>query len=397
MTNTVLQVLPAMGVGGVERGTTEIASALVAAGWRAIVASSGGQGVKELARFGVKHIELPLDRKSPKSIKLNAQLIGDLIKQEGVSLVHARSRAPAWSAHHAAKEAGVPFVTTFHGVYGTGMFGIKKAYNRIMVQGRPVIAISRFVAEHMIREYHVAPSDISLIYRGVDLALFDPLSVTPARIVKLAREWRLPDDGQIVMLPGRLSRWKGHEILIDALADLARRVTLPQNFRCLFVAAAEAPNAYKASLEWRIRKNNLEGHVQIIENCRDIVSAYMVSDVVISASTRPEAFGRVVAEAQAMGRPVVAPAHGAAPELLLPAVTGWLFTPGDPVSLAQAIQRALALSPRERAVLSESARSHVEENFNVAKMKEDTLALYKAVIDGSGKRGDLPDGAASRS
>ncbi len=370
-----------MGVGGVERGTTEIAAALVGAGWRAVVASGGGQGVKELERLGVTHIELPLDTKSPKQIKRNTQALAGVITDERVSLVHARSRAPAWSAYSAAKVKGVPFVTTFHGVYGRGFLGLKKLYNRVMVRGRPVIAISQFVADHIVKEYGVTPQDITTIHRGVDLSYFDPASVTPARIVQLAKDWRLPDDGQIVMLPGRLSRWKGHELLIDALADMAKQALLPPSFRCLMVAPAEGPETYRASLEWRIQANGLDSYVQIIDNCRDIVAAYMISDVVVSASTRPEAFGRVVAEGQAMGRPVIAPAHGAAPEILLPAVTGWLFTPGDTKSLSQSLQRALAMTPQEREVLASQARQHVEENFSAEKMKDETLALYQSVLD----------------
>lgn len=381
MTKTVLQVLPAMGVGGVERGTVEIASALVAAGWRAIVASAGGQGVKDLERVGAEHVELPLNRKSFASFKKNSQALASLVKKESVSLIHARSRAPAWSAQNAARTTGTPFVTTFHGVYGLGPLGLKKIYNRVMLRGRPVIAISQFIAEHIVKEYRVDPEDVVKIYRGVDLNHFDPASVTPARIVKLAKEWRLPDDGKIVMLPARLSRWKGHELLIDALAETAKRSSLPSNFRCLMVAPAEGTDSYRGSLEWRIQDSGLESHVQIIGNCKDIVAAYMVSDVIVSASSRPEAFGRVVAEAQAMGRPVIAPAHGAAPELLLPAVTGWLYTPGDAQSLSQALQRALELTPDERDILSQTAREHVTDHFSATQMKEQTLALYQSVLD----------------
>ncbi len=380
---TILQVLPAMSVGGVERGTVEVAQALVRSGWRSIVASAGGQFVRELEKCGAEHIELPLQTKSPLAIRRNSHALAEIISDEKISLVHARSRAPAWSAHAAAQKANVPFVTTFHGYYGTGVFGLKKIWNRIMSKGRPVIAISEFIADHIIAEYHTDPKDVVLIHRGVDLSMFDPAAVTPARMIKLASEWRLPDDGLVVMLPGRLSRWKGQSLLISAIAELAKAGELPENLRCLMVAPQPARSSYRRSLDAKVRTLGLEGCVQIIDNCRDIAAAYMVTDVVVSGSTRPEAFGRVVAEAQAMGRPVVAPAFGGAPEILLPAVTGWLYTPSDPVSLAQSIARAIALTRDQRDELKRMAREHVAKNFTVEQMTDATLAVYDSVLNGA--------------
>lgn len=374
-----------MGTGGVERGTIEVAEALVEAGWRALVASEGGPHVRELTRVGAEHITLPLASKSPLVIRQNTVALSDLITQKSVSLIHARSRAPAWSAYAAAKQTKTPFVTTFHGVYGLGLFGLKKLYNRVMVRGESVIAISQFIADHIVKEYDVDSSRLRLIPRGVDLSVFDPDTVTSARMIKLATEWRLPDDGPVIMLPGRLTSWKGHELLIEALSNLKKTGRLKSELRCLMVGPASPGSTYRQRIESKLLAAGLNGHVQIIEDCRDIVAAYMMTDVIVSASTRPEAFGRIVAEGQAMGRPVVAPSHGATPEILLPGVTGYLFTPGDAPSLAGALVQALGISPEDRDGLAQQARTHIVENFDRNMMTSATLAAYDEVMANHGK------------
>lgn len=375
-----LQVVPALGTGGVERGTIEVAAAAAAAGWRALVASSGGQGVHELRRVGGEHIELPLASKSPLTIWKNVERLKGVISNESVSIVHARSRAPAWSAYLAAQRAGASFVTTFHGVYGLGPAGLKKIYNQVMTWGRPVIAISDFIASHLVKEYGIDDNMITVVPRGVDLRSFNPEIVSSARMIKLATEWRLPDDGPVIMLPGRLTSWKGQELVVDALRVLADSQKLPETLRCLFVGPGSTGSSFRSRLESKVSASGLQGHIQLIEDCRDIAAAYMITDVVVSASTRPEAFGRVVAEGQAMGRPVVAPAHGAAPEILLSGVTGWLFTPGDALSLAGALEQALALSAGQRAEMAQTARAHISENYNLDFMTASTLAVYEEAL-----------------
>ena len=309
---TCLQILPALGTGGVERGTIDMAQALVREGWRALVASEGGPRLRELERAGAEHFVLPLATKSPFRMWLNSRLLAKLISKQSINIVHARSRAPAWSAHWARSTIEFPLVTTFHGTYSRGLLGLKKPYNRIMTLGTPTIAISDFIANHIANEYEIDKSIIRTIYRGIDTEIFDPKSVTPARIIDLAKKWRLPDDGPIVMLPGRLASWKGQTLVADALSILKSTKGMPDSWRCLMVGPSSEGSAYRSRLESYLQSHDVGGDIQIIEDCRDIAAAYMVADVVISASTRPEAFGRIVAEAQAMGRPVVAPAHGAA-------------------------------------------------------------------------------------
>ena len=369
-----------MGTGGVERGTIEVAEALVAAGWRALVASEGGLQVRELLRVGAEHIEMPLASKSPVVIRRNNKSLTELITHLSVSIVHARSRAPAWSAYWAAKQTGTPFVTTFHGVYGLGPAGLKKIYNRVMTHGEVVVAISKFIANHLMTEYGVSEDRLRIIPRGVDLTTFNPETVSPARMVKLATEWCLPDDGPVIMLPGRLTSWKGHDLLIDALSVLARSGRLHDGLRCLMVGPGSIGSSYHDRLKAKLSATGLDGHVQIIEDCRDIVAAYMMTDVVVSASTRPEAFGRVVAEGQAMGRPVVAPSHGAAPEILLPGATGWLFTPSNAPSLAGALEQAMNLPVERREELAVQARSHIIENFGRDSMTASTIDIYESLL-----------------
>ncbi|MGE3476471.1 MAG: glycosyltransferase family 4 protein [Rhodospirillaceae bacterium] len=375
---TVLQVLPSLVSGGVERGTIDVAAALVRAGWRALVVSEGGPLVRELDRAGAEHIVLPLNTKNPKRVKENIARIAEVIRAEKVSLVHARSRAPGWSAREAAKETGVPFVTTFHGIYSLGPFGLKKFYNRVMADGEIVIAVSNFVREHVMENYKVPSERIRVIHRGIDTAGYDEKNVTSTRLIQVAQKWRLQEAGQVIMLPGRLTALKGHDVLIDALAELKRRRGGTLDVRCLMVGQG-APGFADRIMSHAVSRR-VDGHVQVIQDCNDMPAAYMVTDVAVVASTRPEAFGRVIAEAQAMGRPVVACSHGPTAEIIEPGVTGWMFTASDPVSLADALERALSLSREDRAALAKRASERARALFNKDEMCAKTLAVYEEVL-----------------
>lgn len=375
---TCLQVLPSLVSGGVERGTIDVAQALVKAGWRALVASEGGPLVRELDRAGAEHITLPLNTKNPKRVKENIARIADVIRREKVSLVHARSRAPGWSAREAAKETGVPFVTTFHGIYSVGPFGLKKFYNRVMADGEIVIAVSNFVRDHILENYKTPADRIRVIHRGIDAAAYDEKAVTSTRLIQVAQKWRLQDAGPVIMLPGRLTSLKGHDVLIDALAELKRRRGGVLDLRCLMVG--QGSPGFGARIMSHALTRHVDGNVQVIEDCNDMPAAYMVTDVVVVASTRPEAFGRVIAEAQAMGRPVVACSHGPTAEIIIPGVTGWMFTASDPVSLADALERALSLTRDERSHLAQLASERARTLFNKQEMCAKTLAVYDEVL-----------------
>lgn len=371
---TVMQVVPAMVTGGVERGTVEVAEAIVQAGGRALVVSSGGPMVHELTRVGADHITLPVHTKNFFKMRKNAARLAQLIEEESVDLVHARSRAPAWSAYWACKRAKTPFVTTFHGTYSCGNV-FKRWYNSVMTKGERVIAISSFIAGHMRQIYGVKRDIIRQIHRGVDLFRFDPEKVTAERLVKLATQWNIPDGVPVIMLPGRLTRWKGQLVFIDAIAQLGRR-----DICCLLVGSDQGRHEFHKELENRIKHHKLEGVVTLVDQCNDMPTAYKLSDIVVSASTDPEAFGRVACEAQAMGRPVVATNHGGARETVIEGKTGWLCEPSDVDSMTKALAKGLALTHEQREEMAERAVQHIRDHFTKEAMCAKTLEVYNEVL-----------------
>jgi len=377
----VLQVLPHLDAGGVPRGTIEVAEALIAAGGRALVASAGGAGVAELERIGAKHFALPLDSKNPLELVANANRLERLIARENVQIIHARSRAPAWSAEAAARRGGCAFVTTFHGTYGHAS-RLKRGYNAVMTRGQRVIAISHFIAEHIRSVYGIDEGRLRVIPRGVDPARFDPKAVSPARLIALSKRWRIPEGQRVVLMPARITRWKGQGVLVEALARLDR-----PNLLCLMVGDAQGRGRYRAELEALIAERGLAENVRILEPSGDMPAAYKLAEVVVSASTDPEAFGRVMVEAQAMGRPIVATDHGGARESVLAGETGWLVAPGDADALAAGIARALALDDITRAHMAERAVAHVCANFTTALMCRRTLDVYRELAGATAKRG----------
>jgi glycosyltransferase involved in cell wall biosynthesis len=371
----ILQVLPTLVTGGVERGTVDMAASILEAGWTPLVVSNGGPMVRELDRLRVQHIALPVHSKKPWVIKENIAKLEAVIRQHGVDIVHARSRAPAWSAFYAAQNTHVHFVTTFHGTYNLGPFKLKQPYNQIMTRGERVIAISQFIADHIQAVYHTDPGRIRVVHRGIDIDKFDPTRVSQERIIQLAQRWRLPDGYPVVMLPGRLTRWKGQEVLIEALAVLGRK-----DVRCLLVGSDQGRTAYNEELQSLVERKGLSDVVHIVGECNDMPAAYMLTDVVVSASTDPEAFGRVIVEAQAMGRPVVATDNGAGRENVLDGQTGLLVPPRDPAALALALDRVLAIGHEERQERAKLAIDFVRQNFTRRLMGERTLAVYAEVL-----------------
>lgn len=374
----VLQVLPSLVTGGVERGTLEVAQAIVEGEATALVASAGGPLVRHLERLGATHIELPLTTKSPLGIWRNAAALEAVIRERRVSLVHARSRAPGWSAWIACRRTGVPLVTTYHGTYGEGLPG-KRLYNSVMARGRIVIAASQFIADIVRTRHHVDPARIRVIPRGVDPAIFDPGAVSGARVAKLAAEWRLPDGVRTVVLPGRLTSWKGHAVLLDAMARMARADVM-----CVFVGSHQGRHGYARKLTEQAARLGISERVRLVGPCDDMPAAYALSDVVVHASTKPEAFGRVVIEAQAMARPVIASDLGGPVETVRQGETGWRVKPGDAYALAAAIEVALDMEPAEREALGQRARASVP---TVRAMQDATLDVYEAVLTETQSRG----------
>jgi glycosyltransferase involved in cell wall biosynthesis len=369
----LLQVLPALRSGGVERGTLEIAEAQIAAGFRAIVASAGGEMVPALEALGAKHITLPLTAKSPFAIWRNAAALAALARAEGVVLIHARSRAPAWSALIAARRFGLPFVTTYHGAYNEGFPG-KRLYNSVMSRGDRVIAISHFIADLIRARHGVAEAKLRVIPRGVDPRRFDPVLVGAERLDKLRTAWGLPEGRPIIMLPARVTRWKGQMVLLEAMARL------PGDSLALLVGDAEERPTFKAELLARIESLGLQDRVRLVGHANDMPAALMLANVVIHASTDAEAFGRTVIEAQAMARPVIASDLGAPRETVAEGITGWRIPPGDAAALAEAIGKALALPPSESAALGARARAAVLSGYTTEAMQAATMAVYRELL-----------------
>ncbi|MCQ8278970.1 glycosyltransferase family 4 protein [Acetobacteraceae bacterium KSS8] len=374
----ILQVLPALQTGGVERGTVEMARAIVAAGGTALVASAGGRLVAELERAGAIHLRLGLMTKDPLTILLNAGRLAKLIRRHGVDLVHARSRAPAWSALLAARRTGVPFVTTWHGVYSEN-FPFKRRYNAVMASGDRVIAISQFVADRISGQYRVGPDRLRVIPRGADAAVFDPAIVRGDRIHALARGWELPDGARVIMLPGRLTAWKGQALLLQALAALRGA----PDWVCVMVGpSGSGRDTFGASLVQQAARLGLTANLRFAGACGDMPAAFALADVVVIPSLKPEPFGRTIVEAQAMERVVLASAHGAALETVEHGVSGFHVPPGDAQALARAIEHALALDHDARSAIGAAARASVLERFTARRMQDATLAVYAELLAG---------------
>ena len=368
----ILQVLPRLQSGGVERGTVEMAGAIAAAGGTALVASEGGRMTPLVERAGGRHIGMGLASKSPGTVWRNAGRLARVMTREKVAIVHARSRAPAWSALLAARRTGAYLVTTYHGVYNEGVPG-KRWYNGVMARGERVIAISRHVAGVVAERHGIDPARIRTIPRGVDPVVFDPGRIAPDRMARLLRAWRVPDGVPVLMLPARLTRWKGQGVLLDAMARL-------QHPEAVAVLVGDGKPHFARELERQAYRLGIADRVRLAGHCDDMPAALMLAAVAVSASTEPEGFGRAVIEAQAMGRPVVVSDHGGAAETVEHLVTGWRVPPGDAAALAAVLDHALCMGLEDLAALGGRARASVLADYTTARMQAATLDVYRELL-----------------
>lgn len=368
----LLQLLPSLYSGGVERGTIEIAEAAAKSGFKSLVASSGGTMVNQLAEVGAEHIELPINSKNPFKIRSNVKKIKAVIDEHDVDIVHARSRAPAWSGYWAAKKAGCHFITTFHGFYSTkGLF--KKCYNSVMTKGEKTIAISEFIAEHIKKNYHPNPENIAIIYRGVDLKHFDPSQITDDNIAEVKKKWQIHENNPIIFLPGRITRWKGQDFLIRAINELK-----DLKFYCVIAGDYSDHKTYYNELLNLAKKMGLEEKMRIVEHIEDIPTAYAASDIVVSASLEPEAFGRVAIEAQAMGKPIIATNIGGSRETIIDGKTGKLVDKNNIEDMAEALRYYLQATDKEK--IAKNNRDHITNNFSLSSMCNKTISLYNEIL-----------------
>ncbi|HWA63756.1 MAG TPA: glycosyltransferase family 4 protein [Caulobacteraceae bacterium] len=374
----LLQVTPELDAGGVEEATLDVAAAVARAGRRSIVASHGGGMEARLAASGAELIRLPVQSKNPLVIALNGWRLERAIRERGVSLAHVRSRAPAFSALQAARAAGVPLVATYHGAYRADG-PLKRWYNAIMTRGDLVIANSAFTRDHVLAEHGLDPAKVVVVPEGIDTDLFDPAAVSPQRVAAVRAAWglRQAEPRTVVLLPGRLTRLKGQRLAAEALGRLKRRDEV-----ILILAGAGGSAAHRQEVEAAAAVSGLGDQVRFVGPCDDMPAAYLAADFVVSPSLQPETFGRVVAEAGAMRRPVLAAAHGGPAEVVEPGVTGWLVRPGDVDAWCEALAAAMATPASARAAMGEAARERVKRLYSLPAMCEATFAVYRKLVEG---------------
>ncbi len=366
---TVLQIVPMLAGGGIARAAVDTAAALVAAGGRAVIASSGGPMLGELRRLKVTHVELPPDRDNLLQAWANARRLREALTVHRIDIVHTRSRAAAWAARRLVRSANLKFVATAHWPVRGERWAARRM-EAAQAQADAVIAVSDFVAGNLKACYPASAGRIVTIRGGINLDRFNPATVRAERLIKLAAHLRLPDDRRIVLFPARLDGDRGQTRLIDAIKELGRR-----DIYCLLLGAQSTPQPFEDELKRRIEARDLGGIVGLAPFCDDMPAAYMLSDVVVVGG-QGQGFSRTLVEAQAMSRPVVCDIEGGAVEGMIPGETGWTGASGAPAELAQALGQALGLTTGERAALSHRAQRHVRERFSVETMCRQTLALY---------------------
>ncbi|MBI9077641.1 MAG: glycosyltransferase family 4 protein [Desulfatibacillum sp.] len=376
-TLTVVQMLPELEAGGVERGALETGAYLVNQGHRSLVISGGGRLVPQLTGAGSEHIAWKVGEKNLFLLKYLAPLRSLLVKEK-VDILHLRSRVPAWVGYLAAKSLPPSkrpaIVTTFHGFYSVHFF------SAIMARGERVIAISQFIADHIRENYDTNPDKIRVIHRGYDPGHFNPGVVSQERVRALRKQWGLDQNTfPVIILPARITGWKGHKLFLNALALIK-----DHDFMAVCVGDTRDNPPFTQSLLDQVKSLGLEGKVLFSGHCDDMAAALMNAQVAVSASLEPEAFGRIAVEAQAMGIPVVATAHGGSLETVLPGKTGWLVSHESPEPMAAALARAIA-NPELRRQMGARAQAWVGENFTTTKMCRQTLELYWELLNAKGQ------------
>ena len=382
---TILQIIPRLDTGGAELSTLEVTAAVVRAGGRMLVATEGGRLADQVRAAGGVIITFPAATKNPVRLIANAGRLAGLIRAEGVALVHARSRAPAWSALIAARRTAKPFVTTYHGAYG-GTGRLKTLYNGVMARGDVVIANSAYTRRLILDRHGTDPARIVVINRGVDLARFDPARITPERQTRLRAAWNVSEGTPIILQAARLAGWKGQSVLIEA-ARLLHASGRLGNAVVILAGDAQGRDGYRERLIAQIQAAGLADAVRLVGHVDDIPAAFALARVAVVASTEPEAFGRAAAEAMAMACPVIVTDHGAPPETVRaePAVpaaetTGWLVPPGDAAALADRLATALSLPDAARSEIGQRARQRIARDYSVTNLQRQTLAVYDRLL-----------------
>ncbi len=378
----VLQVIPKLGYGGAETGCYDLAHYLHEMGCKSYIISSGGGLIKFIDKKKVTLIRLPVQSKNPILIFINSILIALIILFLNISIVHARSRAPAWSCYIATKLTCRKFVTTFHGTYNFKS-KIKKYYNSIMLKSHLLIAGSNFIFSHINENYKKYLSEkkkFLVIFRGINTEYFDSNNISEKNLQKLKILWNIEESKKIILLPGRLTYWKGQELFIESLSKL--KSSNPEiEFTAIILGADQGRKVYRKKLERLVQQYRLSDEVRFIENCKDMPLAYKISDVVVSSSVEPEAFGRVAVEAQSMKKPIIASNIGGSNETIINNKTGLLFESGNPQSLCDKLIEILKLDGLTLDLMGDAGRKNVLKRFNIEKMCLNTYSEYKKLIN----------------
>jgi len=378
----VLQVIPKLGYGGAETGCYDIAHYLPENNCGSYIVTSGGELLKFINKEKVKIIKLPVQSKNPIIIFINFLALIGIILFNNISIVHARSRAPAWSCLFAAKITGRKFVTTFHGTYNFNS-KLKKFYNSVMVRSDLIIAGSNFIFSHIKENYSKylnAKKKLLVIFRGINVDYFDPTTKLDSDEKKLLKKWQIEKDKKIVLLPGRLTGWKGQEVFIEAINFVNIELGY-EAFYAVILGSDQGRDLYKKKLIRLTEQYRMTNQIKFIDHCRDMALAYKVSDIVVSASIEPEAFGRVAVEAQSMEKPIIASNIGGSNETIVDEKTGFLFDSNNAKSLSQKILKTLSLDEVSLKSIGIEGRKNIIQKFNVEKMCFSTYSEYKRILN----------------
>ena len=377
----VLQVIPKLGYGGAEVGCYDLAHYLTENNCSSYIVTSGGELLKYINKKKVKVIKLPVHSKNPILMFFNFLILTFIILLKNISIVHARSRAPAWSCLLATKITNRKFVTTFHGTYNFSN-PIKKFYNSIMLRSDLIIAGSNFIFSHVnenYSEYLNSKKKFLVIFRGINTEYFDPKTVKQSDEFKLISDWEIKKDKKLILLPGRLTSWKGQEMFIESL-NLVNKELQDQNFYAVILGSDQGRNVYKKKLLRLVEQYRLNNQVKFVDYCKHMPSAYKISDIVVSSSIEPEAFGRISVEAQSMEKPIIASNIGGSKETIINDKTGFLFDAGNSISLSKKIVEVLQLDETTLKSLGNEGRKNVIKKFNIEKMCISTYSEYKKLI-----------------
>ena len=378
----VLQVIPKLGYGGAETGCYDIAHYLYEKDCGSYIVTSGGDLLKFVDKKKVKVLRLPVQTKNPILIFLNAIILAFIIIIFNIDIVHARSRAPAWSCFIATKITRRSFVTTFHGTYNFNN-KLKKFYNSIMVRSKLIIAGSNFIFAHIKENYSEfidLKKRLLVIFRGINVDYFDQTSVIESDEIKLKKNWEIDENKKIILLPGRLTSWKGQELFIEAI-NLVNIELGYEAFYAVILGSEQGRDLYKKKLIRLSEQYRMNKQLKFIDNCKNMALAYKISDIIISASIEPEAFGRVAVEAQSMQKTIIASNIGGSNETIIDEKTGFLFDAGDAKSLSKKIMRVLSMDDSLLKSIGEEGRKNVIKKFNVEKMCFSTYSEYKKLIN----------------